>query len=169
MRKHDFFVTQSRIWKNTPNALRTLAVSMLIALLVSGITTHLVTINSTVGWFSYTFLVFLSCLLFTTALARQFKRAGLFIVGLLFGFYLMMTPLLGMTTNPGSVVRFIFRVSPLQNIENGYTALLNGMSIGWLTYLILIVLVLLGLGLNFLVSAQKDALGEPLGQVIDHE
>lgn len=169
LRKHDFFVTQSRIWKNTPNALRTLAVSMLIALLVSGITTHLVTINSTVGWFSYTFLVFLSCLLFTTALARQFKRAGLFIVGLLFGFYLMMTPLLGMTTNPGSVVRFIFRMSPLQNIENGYTALLNGMSIGWLTYLILIVLVLLGLGLNFLVSAQKDALGEPLGQVIDHE
>ncbi|HCM84751.1 MULTISPECIES: type VII secretion protein EsaA [Enterococcus] len=169
LRDHDFFVTQSRLWKNTPNALRTLIISMIIAIFVSGITAWIVTVNSTLGWFSYTFLVFLISLLLTTALARQFGRVGLFIVGLLFGFYLMMTPLLGMTTTPGSVIHFIFRISPMQNIENGYTALLNGLSIGWGTYLFLIVLTLISLGLNFFVSVSKDTLGEPLGQVIDHE
>lgn len=168
LKKHDFFVTQSRIWKNMPNALRTLAISTIVAGLVSGFTTQLVNVSKIFSWFSYTFLVFLICLLFTTALARQFKRGGLFIIGLLFGFYLMMTPLLGMTTAPGSVVRFIYRFSPLQNIENGYTALINGLSIGWGTYAFLFLLVVCGFVLNLLVSAQKDSLGEPLGQVIDH-
>ena len=168
LRKHDFFVTQSRIWKNTPNALRTLLISSIIAGFVSGITLSMVTVRSAGGWFTYTFLVFLMCLLFATAFARQFRRTSLFVIGILFGFYLMMTPLLGMTTTPGSIVRLIFRVSPLQNIENGYSALINGMSIGWLTYLILILLVLIAFGLNFLVNAQKDSMGEPLGQVIDH-
>lgn len=169
LRKHDFFVTQSRIWRNTPNALRTLVISSIIAGFVSGLTTSMVTVKSTGGWVSYTFLVFLMCLLFATAFARQFRRSSLFVVGVLFGFYLMMTPLLGMTTTPGSIVRFIFRFSPLQNIENGYSALINGLSIGWLTYLILILLVLIALGVNFLVNVQKDTMGEPLGKVINHE
>lgn len=73
-----------------------------------------------------------------------------------------------MTTAPGSVVRFIYRFSPLQNIENGYTALINGLSIGWGTYAFLLLLAVCGFVLNLLVSAQKESLGEPLGQVIDH-
>ncbi|MGG5371768.1 type VII secretion protein EsaA [Enterococcus sp. AZ196] len=169
LRQHDFFVTQSRIWKNTPNALRTLIISVIIAGFVSVLTASMITVKSTSSWLSYTFLVFLMCLLFATAGARQFRKASLFVVGLLFGFYLMMTPLLGMTTTPGSLVRIIFRLSPLQNIENGYSALINGVSIGWLTYLSLILFVVVALGMNFLVNIQKDALGEPLGQVIDHE
>ncbi|MGM0214453.1 type VII secretion protein EsaA [Enterococcus sp. AZ109] len=155
VRQQDFFVTKTRIWKNTPKALHTLAVSSLMAILVSGITTNLLPNIASIPWFMYTLLVFLSYNLFATALARQFKRGAIYLWGLLFGFYLMMTPLLGMTTTPGSIVNIIFRFSPLQNIENGYTALLNGYSIGWFTYLFLGVLSLVAFGTNFIVDDQK--------------
>lgn len=168
IKQQDFFVTQTRIWKNTPKALHTLAISSGIAILISGITTNLLVNITKLPWFVYTLLVFLSYILIATALARQFKRWALYIWGVLFGFYLMMTPLLGMTTTPGSLVNIIFRFSPLQNIENGYAALLNGYAIGWPTYLLLVVLTLAALGVNFLVDDQKQK-AEALEQVIIHE
>lgn len=67
----------------------------------------------------------------------------------------MLTPLLGIATKVGSLSNWLYRLSPLQNIQNGFTALVNGVQISWVSYLILIVLLVLGVVLNLFVRPEE--------------
>lgn len=71
------------------------------------------------------------------------------------GLFFMLTPLLGIATKAGSLSNWLYRLSPLQNIQNGFTALVNGVQISWVSYLILIVLLVLGVVLNLFVRPEE--------------
>lgn len=71
------------------------------------------------------------------------------------GLFFMLTPLLGIATKVGSLSNWLYRLSPLQNIQNGFTALVNGVQISWVSYLILIVLLVLGIVLNLFVRPEE--------------
>lgn len=55
------------------------------------------------AWISYSFLVFVGGTLLTIGCMRQFKRMTLYIYCSLLGLFFMMTPLLGIATQPGSL------------------------------------------------------------------
>ncbi len=61
-----------------------------------------------------------------TAGARMQREVTLFIFGLILGLYILLTPFLGILVKAGTFVQVLYRFSPLQNIEAGYTALLSG-------------------------------------------
>lgn len=91
---------------------------------------------------------------------RQFKKTTLYVYGALLGLFFMLTPLLGITTKTGSLSNLLYRFSPLQNIQNGFTFLINGGKIGWLTYLVLVILLILGIVLNLFVQPEEKKRGE---------
>ena len=72
------------------------------------------------------------------------------------GLFFMLTPLLGIATKVGSLSNWLYRLSPLQNIQNGFTALVNGVQISWVSYLILIVLLVLGVVLNLFLPIKAE-------------
>lgn len=88
----------------------------------------------------------------TLGCMRQFRLLTLYLCGGLLGLFLMLTPLLGVVTKTGSFTNIVYRLSPLQNIQNGFTALLNGGSIGWVSYMILAIVAIVGILLNFWVK-----------------
>ena len=144
------FITPTRAWLNVPNVMRITGVSLIISLFFAGITTFSILRVFNISWFSYTFLNILGGTLLITGFSRQFKNITLYVCASLLGLYLMLTPLLGMKTRPGSIVDLLYRFSPLQNIENGYAALSNNIHIGWESYLLLIIIMVVGIGTNFI-------------------
>ncbi|PGE81715.1 type VII secretion protein EsaA, partial [Bacillus pseudomycoides] len=144
------FITPTRAWLNVPNVMKVTGVSLIISLFFAGITTFSILRVFNISWFSYTFLNILGGTLLITGFSRQFKNITLYVCVSLLGLYLMLTPLLGMHTRPGSIVDLLYRFSPLQNIENGYTALSNGIHVGWESYLLLVIIIVVGIGTNFI-------------------
>ena len=154
--KEDLVLNPSRTWYNIPNV--TLAVIIITLLAVTfGIDLSL-TLYSTIKitWFSYAFLTLLAGTLVILGCMRQFRVLTLYICGGILGLFFLLTPLIGVATKSGSFINLLFRFSPLQNIQNGFTALLNGGSIGWISYVVLIVLTIVGLTLNFLVKPEES-------------
>ena len=70
------------------------------------------------------------------------------------GLFFMLTPLLGIATKVlitiGSIVYRRFKISKM-----AFTALVNGIQISWVSYLILIVLLVLGVVLNLFVRPEE--------------
>lgn len=152
--KTDLLMNPSRAWYNTSNVtvivISSVALSIAFALNLSLV----VGSNAKITWFSYAFLVLLAGLLLTLGCMRQFRLLTLYLSGAILGLFFMLTPLLGVATKTGTFTNILYRVSPLQNIQNGFTALLNGASIGWVSYLILVILALSGILLNFWVKPE---------------
>lgn len=159
-RKKDFLTEQTIVWRNTLNMVIVVSTTVLLSAFFATITTLNAGSINKFSWFTYAFLVIASGLLLILAGIRQYKKMTLYIYGLVLGLYLMLTPILGVTTTPGSLVSLLYRLSPLQNIQNGYTALLNGWRVSWGTYVVLILLTGLGLGLNMIVRPTDKRGGE---------
>lgn len=149
-------VEPTRIWQNGPNILRILTVTFLIIGLFSGMLSMNASDANYLAWISYSFLVFVGGTLLTIGCMRQFKRMTLYIYCSLLGLFFMMTPLLGIATQPGSLSNWLYRLSPFQNIQNGYTMLMNGGKISWISYFILILLFVLGIVLNLFVQPEEQ-------------
>ncbi|MEI5993955.1 hypothetical protein [Candidatus Enterococcus mansonii] len=153
--KTDLLMNPSRAWYNTSNVvvilLSSVALSSAFALNLSLV----VGMDAKFAWFSYAFLVLLAGLLLTLGCMRQFRLLTLYISGAILGLFFMLTPLLGVATKTGTFTNILYRLSPLQNIQNGFTALLNGGSIGWVSYLILVILAIGGILLNFWVKPEE--------------
>lgn len=145
----DLLMNPSRAWYNINNVV----IIVLNSLVISGIFAWNMSlvegVYSQIAWVSYSFLVLFSGLLLILAFMRQFRLFTLYLCGGLLGLFFMLTPLLGVTIKTGSFINLIYRFSPLQNIQNGFTALLNGASIGWLSYTLLALIAVGGILLNF--------------------
>ena len=152
----DALVELTRVWQNIPNLLLLLiTVYFVWECLFSLLLVFNVSQINRFAWFSYSFLVFASGALLVCACLRQFKKLTLYVYGAMLGLFFMLTPLLGIATKVGSLSNWLYRLSPLQNIQNGFTALVNGVQISWVSYLILIVLLVLGVVLNLFVRPEE--------------
>ncbi|WP_430602923.1 hypothetical protein IGJ02_000241 [Enterococcus sp. DIV0724b] len=152
--KTDLLMNPSRAWYNTSNVMVILLSSVALSIAFALNLSLVVGMNAKLAWFSYAFLVLLAGLLLTLGCMRQFRLLTLYLSGAILGLFFMLTPLLGVATKTGTFANILYRVSPLQNIQNGFTALLNGASIGWVSYLILVILALSGILLNFWVKPE---------------
>lgn len=154
----DKLTTPTRLWLNTPNNLRIIGISFGVSVAYAAITTTLVKGISPLSWLLYTFLVMETGILFFTFTIRQVRKTLAFdIFALLMGLYLMLMPIIGTSTKSGSLLSLLYRFSPFQNMENGYTAMINGVQIGWLTLLALLCLIIIAISLNWIVKT-KDPL-----------
>ncbi|EKJ3581586.1 TPA: type VII secretion protein EsaA [Enterococcus faecalis] len=152
----DALVEPTRVWQNGPNLLLSLTAVILLASVFSLLLMHNVAMINRFAWFSYSFLVFTSGALLLLACLRQFKKLTLYIYSAILGLFFMLTPLLGIATKPGSLSNWLYRLSPLQNIQNGFTALINGVNLSWISYLVLIVMLILGVILNLVVRPEEQ-------------
>lgn len=154
--KSDWLTKPSRAWYNTTNVfvivLSSVALSCAFALNLSLI----VGVNTKAAWFSYAFLVLLTGLLLTLGCIRQFRILTLYLSGAILGLFFMLTPLLGVATKKGTFANILYSISPLQSIQNGFTTLVNGGSISWKSYLILVLLTIGGILLNFWVKPEEE-------------
>lgn len=151
----DLLVTPNRIWKNVPNMVAVLSVTSVLSLIYSTLTTLVSGAAHSFIWFIYAFLVFASGQLILLGFMRQFKKLTLYLYGGIFGLFFMLTPLLGVAIKNGSLTEWLYRLSPLQNIQNGFTVLMNEGVIGWGSYLILVFFLIFGVILNFIVRPEE--------------
>ncbi|WP_339011724.1 type VII secretion protein EsaA [Lactococcus garvieae] len=152
--KEDLLINPSRAWYNTSNVFVILLSSIVLSSAFAFNLSLVVGLNAKIAWFSYAFLVLFAGLLLTLGCMRQFRLLTLYLSGILLGLFFMLTPLLGVATKTGTFTNILYRISPLQNIQNGFAALLNGGSIGWISYLILVILAVIGVLLNFWVKPE---------------
>ncbi|OTN88662.1 hypothetical protein A5819_001143 [Enterococcus sp. 7E2_DIV0204] len=152
--KTDLLMNPSRAWYNMSNVIVILLSSVALSSAFALNLSLVVGMNAKIAWFSYAFLVLLAGLLLTLGCMRQFRLLTLYLSGAILGLFFMLTPLLGVATKTGTFANILYRVSPLQNIQNGFTALLNGSSIGWVSYLVLVILAVSGILLNFWVKPE---------------
>lgn len=150
----DLLINPSRAWYNTSNVIVIVISSFALSIVFAVNLSLAVGMNARIAWFSYGFLVLLAGLLLLIGCMRQFRIPTLFLSGAMLGLFFMLSPLLGVTIQSGTFTNLLYRVSPLQNIQNGFTALLNGGSIGWASYLALGALAIGGILLNFLVKPE---------------
>ena len=64
--------------------------------------------------------------------------------------------MLGINIEPNTAMSRLFILSPLQNVENHYTALIYGDTINWITYVILGALIGCGIMLNLIVTGKRE-------------
>jgi len=155
IREEHKMLTPSRIWFNTPEVVKVSAIAVLIGVAFGVVTIGTVPFVRMPSWIIYATLVTLASILLVAFFARQFPKLALYVILALIGMYLLLTPILGMTIAPDSFVEVLFQFSLLQNVENGYMQLVRGASVGWLTYLVLFLLVSGGILLNLIVKKKK--------------
>lgn len=137
-----------RIWENTPNIILITGVGLLLSLIYSII----LYINFSSNTFWYSLLISMSLILIFTGGFRVNKVITTISIILLSGIFLMLSPLLGITTKVGSTIYWIYRVSPFQNIQNGYAMLYDGGKVGIFSYIFLILLIILGYFWNLFIK-----------------
>ncbi len=142
----------SRIWLNTPISLKLISSASVIALIFTGMTAKLAQVDQLLSWVSYTFLIIVSGILVFTAFWRWLPKGAFYILGCVVGVYLLMSPTIGMTIVKNSMIGWLFKLSPLQNVENGYSAVIAGKAIGWQSILFLLFMVVVGVGLDLLAK-----------------
>lgn len=140
----------TRYWSNTPNMIRINVVAISVATVFSVFTLLLIRNVSTLSWLLYTFLFMYAATVGFTYILRTLKRTtALYVFVFLFGVYLLMMPIIGTSTKDGSLIALIYRLSPFQNIENGYTALVSGAQIGYKTLLAMLMFGVFANALNW--------------------
>ncbi|MBN7274905.1 type VII secretion protein EsaA [Ligilactobacillus pobuzihii] len=154
--ENDNLVTPHRWWENVPNVIMILLSALVVSSVFAGVLVHFAGGKNQMMLFIYSLLVALGGTLILTGAIRQFKKTTLVIYGSILGLFFILTPLLGVVTKPNSFASWLFRFSPFQNIQNGYTALLNNGTVGTITLIVLILAVVLGLALNFFVRPSED-------------
>ncbi|WP_124976536.1 type VII secretion protein EsaA [Ligilactobacillus salitolerans] len=151
----DNLVEPHRWWSNVPNVIMITLSAAVVSLIFAGVITHFAAGNKAM-LFIYSLLVALGGTLLMTGVIRQFKKTALIVYGSILGLFFILTPLLGVVTKPGSLANLLYRFSPFQNIQNGYTALIGNGTLGAITMAMLILVVVLGVALNFFVKPGKD-------------
>jgi len=148
-------LTHSRIWFNTPGVVKTSAIAVVLGITYGVITLSAVPMAQAPEWIFYVGLVTLASILLVSFFARQFPKLALYIVLGFVGVYLLLTPILGMTIAPNSFEEILFQLSFLQNVEDGYMQLVQGIPVWRFTYIALCLLVFFGIVLNLLVKKRE--------------
>lgn len=156
----DKLVKPNRRWENVPNVILITTTGLVISLIFASAVTYFAASTSAMTLFIYSLLITFSGILVFTGMIRQFRKTSLLLYGAVLGLFFILTPLLGVATKQGSLANILYRISPLQNIQNGYTALLNSSSLGITTSVILCIGIVGGIGLNFVVNPGAVITGE---------
>ena len=137
--EQEALIEHTRAWLNLPSVILTFVISLGLGVIFALSTYSLPEIGARAVWIIYaiTLMTLLTGLI--TAGARMQREVTLFIFGLILGLYILLTPFLGILVKAGTFVQVLYRFSPLQNIEAGYTALVSGGTVGLTTLLGLIL------------------------------
>jgi hypothetical protein len=152
MKDKDTFATPSRAWLNVPALTKIIGVGVAISVVFSIITIIAIKPTKVMMLCIYISLIAMSGIVIITAILRAIPKVSVFIIGGLLGIYLLLTPLIGTDIQPHSMTEMLFRVSPIQNIEEGLGAVMSGGRLGWQSYLIIIGLMALGVVANLLIK-----------------
>ena len=154
----DKLQTPSRIWYNLPNTAKIASIAVVSSLAFALITSSMLRSVSKLVWVLYTFLLLFILINLFVFLLRKFERTiSLYCFTFLLGIYLLLMPIIGSSTKPGTFVSLLYRFSPFQNIENGYVALMNGIGIGFFTIFILFLSAVAVILLNLFIKPNKVA------------
>lgn len=154
----DKLQTPSRIWYNLPNTAKIASIAVVSSLAFALITSSMLHSVSKLVWVLYTFLLLFILINLFVFLLRKFERTiTLYCFTFLLGIYLLLMPIIGSSTKPGTFVSLLYRFSPFQNIENGYVALMNGIGIGFFTIFILFLSAVAVILLNLFIKPNKVA------------
>lgn len=149
----DGLMTPTRVWTNLPNLVKILGIALVTALVYASATTSLTQQIPKLLWFVYSFLFIFSLIMVFVYIIRDLKRTvAVYIFISLVGVYLLLMPIIGATTKPGSLLSTVYRLSPLQNIENGYTAMINGINVSAGSLIVLAGLSIFAVCMNLFVK-----------------
>lgn len=111
---------------------------------------------SRMNWLSYTVMTNLVMALLLYGLSRYLGQWFFYLYGFIVGFYLMLTPILGFSIQSGTSLAFFYRISPFQNMENGFTTLLKS-HLGMGTIIVLVCLLIMAFSVNvvMILSVRK--------------
>ena len=155
--KRDKIKTPNRIWYNLPNTVKINSIAGISAMVFAIVTSTILQSVSKVVWILYTFLLVFALINLFVYLLRKFERTlTLYIFTFLLGIYLLLMPIIGSSTKPGTIVSLLYRFSPFQNIENGYVALINGIGVGGMTIFILVLVAFAVTLLNLFIKPLKE-------------
>lgn len=155
--KRDKIKTPNRIWYNLPNTVKINSIAGISAMAFAIVTSTILQSVSKVVWILYTFLLVFALINLFVYLLRKFERTlTLYIFTFLLGIYLLLMPIIGSSTKPGTIVSLLYRFSPFQNIENGYVALINGIGVGGMTIFILVLVAFAVTLLNLFIKPLKE-------------
>lgn len=138
----------STVWQNIPNIKLIGLVSVLVSLIYAVILTLL---HSSLAVFWYSFLIEIGTIWLLVAGLRSYKKITLIVYTIIFGMFIMLTPLLGVVTRHGTLTYWLYRISPLQNMQSGFTFIFNNLSIGIVSYIVLILLLIVGIIINLFI------------------
>ena len=124
--EQEALIEHTRAWLNLPSVILTFVISLGLGVIFALSTYSLPEIGARAVWIIYAITVMTLLTGLITAGARMQREVTLFIFGLILGLYILLTPFLGILVKAGTFVQVLYRFSPLQNIEAGYTALLSG-------------------------------------------
>ncbi|GAK30169.1 hypothetical protein WOSG25_012660 [Weissella oryzae SG25] len=141
----------TRSWYNTPIALKTIVTAFGLGILLALILKMTFRLVSPVLMLTFGLVIAMGILL-TTVIWRLLGKIGAMIVGALIAFYLMLTPVLGLTVSTGTWFIWLYRLSPFQNIENLFTVVYGGGTVGWQAILVFLIIILGALIANFFVK-----------------
>lgn len=144
----------TRRWYNTPIATKIIGGALGLGILLAVILKLAFRMASPLLMMTFGTVIVLGILL-TTIIWRLMGKFGAMIVAAVIAFYLMLTPVLGLTVSSGTWFIWLYRLSPLQNIENLFTVVYGGGTVGWQAVLIFLIIALIALSANFFVKPKN--------------
>lgn len=155
IRQDQLLINQSIIWENMPNVLVIIGSTLIFSIFYGlSIVTNLDSSIRT-STFIYAALFFMSSSILITGCMRFSRNLTLYTCAIVISIYFMLTPLIGVETKQGSLVNLLYKLSPLQNVQNGYTILINKVSLNWYYYAIFVFFIISGVIINFLSSPES--------------
>lgn len=156
LKDSDALVEPTRLWLNLPALLKIVGVSSIISLVFVLLTVRLNVQTYTFSWMMYVFITTLAVLVFSTGCMRLIPKTAFVSFVVVAGLYLLLSPMIGISVVSGSFAEGLYRLSPFQNIEDGYSALIAGQVVGSITYLLLIFGMAIGVVLNLVSKNEVD-------------
>ncbi|WP_054653172.1 hypothetical protein [Limosilactobacillus equigenerosi] len=150
--RENALVTHSRGWLNLPALGVTLLATILVGTILGLGTASLAGLSDRISWTIYTILFVMALSLWVMILSRYSRMVATAMVTILLALYVMLSPFLGILTRAGSIIAWLYRWSPLQNIQTGYLAMYNGGIIGLASLFGLFLLVVVSLGVALIIK-----------------
>ncbi len=134
-------IKHTRVWLNLPSVGITLIAGLILGIALGVGTGSLAGRSDPITWTIYASLIMITLTSLVMMIARYSRMVAVIVMGIIGSLFVMLSPFLGMLTRSGSIIRFLYQWSPLQNIQTGYSALYNGGIIGAATILGLLLLI----------------------------
>ena len=155
IKDNQLLINQSIIWRNIPNMIVILSSIIIFSIFYGLSIVTYVDTTVKISTFIYAILFFTSSSLLITGFMRFSRSVTLYICAIVLSIYFMLTPLIGVETKQGSLVNLLYKLSPLQNVQNGYTILINKVSLTWHYYVVFMCFIVVGVIINFISNPES--------------